>query len=255
MTSLKRCTRSASRCSSARSFATAAVPSRISSSSFRDGGAALVARLLERRDLARLRRFERRELRFDARRLRVELRELRELAGDGVDARRARAVVVIEVDEHPAERGRALLRQQQLEQLLAPGHVARAHLARQRRLLRREPAVRCARSLASDRAAPPAASRRLLRTSASLRVAAAISTSAARSARVPSSRRVVSRAIRSCSSLISLRTADSAASLSRRSCASPSDQPSTSGRESSAAEPRRAGAVPMARLSAYGAAV
>src|SRR6185503_9785228 len=107
----------------------------------RDNHATLVSRLLERRDFARLRRFEHCELRLDARSLGVELRELLKLAGDGPDARRARSVVVVEIDQHAAERGRALLRQQQLGQLLAPGDVARAHLPRERVLLRRERTV------------------------------------------------------------------------------------------------------------------
>ena len=93
---------------------------------------ALVARLLERRDLACLLLLQRRELGCDPRARRVELCKLRDLAGHGRDARRARPVVVIEVDEHPPQFSRALLRQQQLGELLAPRHVARAHLPRQR---------------------------------------------------------------------------------------------------------------------------
>ena len=142
MSSLTRFTRSASRCSSARSLPTAAVPSRMSASSLATAGTALVARGLEPRDLTRLRLFERRELSFDASGFLLEPRKLRELAGDRIDAHGARAVVVIEIDEHASESGRAFLRQQQLEQLLTPGHVARAHLAREGGLLGREAAIR-----------------------------------------------------------------------------------------------------------------
>src|SRR5688500_232351 len=64
-----------------------------------DRGRALVARPFESRELARLSRLERRELGFDTAGLDVERRELVELSRDLADARRARAIVIIEVDE------------------------------------------------------------------------------------------------------------------------------------------------------------
>ncbi len=109
----------------------------------RDHGLPRVARFRERGHLRGLRRFELLELGLHALGVRIQRRKPRKVRHDGRDARRARAIQVVVVDDHATERGRTLLRQQQLE-----------HLGATRDVARRAPANRAprARPRASDRA-------------------------------------------------------------------------------------------------------
>src|SRR5690606_13356479 len=71
--------------------------------------------------------------------LRAQLAERRDLFRDAADALAPGAVQVVVVDDHPPERGRGVLAQEQLYGLRAARHVARPELLGQRGALPLEP--------------------------------------------------------------------------------------------------------------------
>ncbi len=101
----------------------------------------LVPRLRKRRELTALTRLQRCQLLLDALRFGAERLELPNLVADFRNALAARPIEVIVINEHTAQIRGALLAQEQLEHLLAAGHIAHADLLGERGSLGTEAAA------------------------------------------------------------------------------------------------------------------